>query len=214
VLLLEAMTGARWTDLTGGRAVDALRRLGRAIAAVHRIEPPSGSGPFGRLSLDRIVHSAELVGRARPDVARRVDLLASRLQERAPTTARRVLLHGDCHHKNSLATDDGIAILDLDQAGIGDPAADIGSLLARLRLGVIVGERDAIVSGAMEAGFLDGYATLGSLPSNESLRWHTAAAIVAERMMRAVNRVQRPALARLDELLSAGEHELRIRSVA
>ena len=38
-----------------------------------------------------------------------------------------------------------------------------------------------------------------------SLRWHTVAAMVAERAVRAVNRVNGPALDRLDELLALAE---------
>ena len=41
-----------------------------------------------------------------------------------------------------------------------------------------------------------------------SLAWHTAAALLAERALRAVNRVNRAALARLDELMAAADAAL------
>ena len=41
-----------------------------------------------------------------------------------------------------------------------------------------------------------------ALPSAASLRWHYAAALVAERAIRAVNRVNLRSLARLDELVA------------
>ena len=47
--------------------------------------------------------------------------------------------------------------------------------------------------------FLSGYAERRPLPTASSLAWHTAAALLAERALRAVNRVNRTALAHLAE---------------
>ena len=108
--------------------------------------------------------------------------------------------HGDCHPTNALADGDSFALIDLDQAGTGPAAADIGSLLARLH-------QDGD-SGAMRAAFLSGYRTVRTLPPERSLRWHTAAALVAERAVRAVNRVHLPTLDRLDDLLATADDVL------
>jgi Ser/Thr protein kinase RdoA (MazF antagonist) len=107
-----------------------------------------------------------------------------------------------------------VCLIDLDQSGLGDAAADLGSLLARLRHGEAVGELTSGEADAMVDAALGGYAAVRPLPSAPSLRWHTAAAIVAERMMRAVNRVHLPALANLGALADAAEAALAVRSVA
>ena len=60
----------------------------------------------------------------------------------------------------------------------------------------------------MRSAFLSGYRTLRQLPPEHSLRWHTAAALVAERAVRAVNRVHLPTLDRLPELLNTADDVL------
>lgn len=214
ILVLEPMPGRRWADLAATPAAAAMERLGRTIAAVHDVEPPRGTPTFGRLAPARIATSAALVGRARPDVAAKVTAVAERLLGHAPPGTGRVLLHGDCHPKNVLVTDDGVCLIDLDQSGAGDPAADLGSLLARFRHGEAVGELTSAEAAAMVDAALGGYATVRALPSERSLRWHTTAALVAERMMRAVNRVHLPALDNLGALADAATASLTVGAVA
>ena len=221
LLVLEAMTGERWADLDRerGDARAALFRLGAAIAQLHAIgarwladgSPGSldGFGEFGRLRMARVDHSAELVALARPDVTARVRRLRVALAAGPPAGDDRVLLHGDCHPKNALLDRDRVALVDLDQAGLGSAAADLGSLLARLHQDALIhGRSGATAEDAETLGrlALQGYAAVRPLPSDASLRWHTVAAMVAERAVRAVNRVNGPALERLDDLLALAEH--------
>jgi Ser/Thr protein kinase RdoA (MazF antagonist) len=213
VLLLEPMPGGSWLDLSPLEARSALRRLGRCIATMHGIpasDLPAGTLPrFARLDLSRLVRAGELVGQARPDVAASARRLVSALAATAPADEPPVFLHGDCHPGNLLARAGSVALVDLDQAGTGPAAADLGSLCARLRHGGVLGERGVATSMELGAAFLDGYAEVRRLPSPASLRWHTAAALLGERALRAVNRVRRPALDRLDDLLQLGELVLR-----
>ena len=58
-----------------------------------------------------------------------------------------------------------------------------------------------------EAG--GGYASLRRLPNEATLRWYLAAALVAERGLRAVNRVQPEGLVHLNEILAAAAEVLR-----
>ena len=146
------------------------------------------------------MHSAHLVAVGRPDVAAAAIRLADRLADGPPPGGPQVALHGDCHPKNALLAGDSIALIDLDQAGVGPAAADIGSLIARLHA-----DGD---TGAMRSAFLSGYQAVRPLPPDRSLRWHTAAALVAERGVRAVNRVHLPTLDRLPELLETADDVL------
>jgi aminoglycoside phosphotransferase len=202
VLLMRAVPGVEWGELAGPGLAGAIRRLGVAIATLHDSGPEVAAGlpRFGRLDARRVVHSAHLIAVARPDVATAALRLADRLADGPPPGGPAVLLHGDCHPKNALVDGDAIALIDLDQAGIGPAAADIGSLLARLH-------QDGD-TGAMRAAFLSGYRTVRALPAERSLRWHTAAALVAERGVRAVNRVHLPTLDRLGDLLATADDAL------
>ncbi|HEY6748810.1 MAG TPA: phosphotransferase, partial [Mycobacteriales bacterium] len=191
-----------WGELAGPALTGAVHRLGVAIGTLHDsgAEVAAGLPRFGRLDPRRVGHSAQLVALARPDVAGPALRLAGRLAGGPPPGGPAVVLHGDCHPKNALADADAIALIDLDQAGTGPAAADIGSLLARLHQ-----EPD---SGAIRDAFLAGYGTVRDLPAEPSLRWHTAAALVAERAVRAVNRVHLPTLDRLPELLATADDVL------
>ncbi|HET7477337.1 MAG TPA: phosphotransferase [Dermatophilaceae bacterium] len=196
LLLLEEMPGLPWNGLSPADGNQALTAMGRAIATLHGLEVSrlAALPRFGRLQLGRVGRSADLVGLACPQLAERLGAVRDRLLATAPAEAGQdVLLHGDCHPKNGLVHRGRVALIDLDQAGLGPAAADIGSLLARLRLEP---------GGADLAGcFLQGYARIRPLPRDAVLRWHTAAALVAERAVRAVNRVHSAALAALPELI-------------
>jgi Ser/Thr protein kinase RdoA (MazF antagonist) len=213
LLALEAMPGAHWNARADGDLLATMRRIGQAIAAVHAIPTPGGSSwidslrRFPRLAAPRVLRSADLVATARPDVGALITSIARELCQTPPVDPD-VVLHGDCHPKNALVDGISIALVDLDQAGIGAAAADIGSLLARLRHDCLQAGDERSFRGQASA-FLDGYGSVCPLPSEESIRWHTAAALVAERAMRAVNRVQPEALRCLDALVVAAESTLR-----
>jgi Ser/Thr protein kinase RdoA (MazF antagonist) len=208
LLVLEAVPGRPWSALAGDGLADALGRLGLAVALLHDSTPVEGLAAFGRLRPDRVQHCADIVGRARPDVAGRTERLAARLLGTLPDPSPPVVLHGDCHPGNALVEGDAVALIDLDQLAYGPAAADLGSLVARLRYAATVGELEASQAADLEARFLAGYAARRPLPTARSMAWHTAAALLAERALRAVNRVNRPALARLDELVAAADAAL------
>ena len=65
---------------------------------------------------------------------------------RSHPRARSVLVHGDLHLKNALLAGDRLSLLDLDQAGVGHPAADLGSLLAALAAARLAGGLAAATS--------------------------------------------------------------------
>lgn len=202
LLAITAMPGVAWTALGPTERERGLALLGQAIARFHTTPGDGIAAPFGRLTVRRVVHSAELVAQARPDVAPALAEIARRLADGPPPDdTAPVLLHGDCHPKNSLFDGDRLALIDLDQAGIGSPACDVASFLARLQHGTVLGETTPEEADVQAAAFLTGYAAVRPLPGAAGLRWHLAAALVAERAMRAVNRVNSHALDRLPELV-------------
>jgi Ser/Thr protein kinase RdoA (MazF antagonist) len=95
----------------------------------------------------------------------------------------------------------GIALIDLDQASVGLPAVDLGSLLAALRYERHIGKLTEAEECSLANAFLAGYQQFGILPGPESLRWHMAAALFAERAFRAVSRIRIRGLQSLPELL-------------
>ena len=150
-----------------------------------------------------------MIGQVRPDVERvardLVDELIGRAGSRREPPVR---LHGDVHPGNAILANGHVALIDLDQSAAGPAAADLGSFLAHLTSERTLGTLSPMDEACLSRAFLRGYATRRDLPHADSLRWHTAAALLAERALRAVNRFRPDALARLRPLLSAATNLL------
>jgi len=200
VLALETAPGTRCADLAPVAAPSSAL-MGRAIAAFHEVPVLAGTPPFGRLGPRRVERSAEVLAMARPDLAPAARDLARRLAT-TRLDGTPVMVHGDCHPKNAIVDGDRLTLIDLDQAGRGAAAADIGSLLARVRVVGITGG-DPTTAAQLADAFLAGYASQRALPDRAAIRWHTAAALVVEQAVRAVNRVRPDVLAHLADVLGA-----------
>ena len=210
LLLLESLAGCRAADLCKEDRPQGFRRLGAALAALHSTPVPEQVQPFTRLRTDRLQMAARVIGAARPDVAQRAAELAGELCLRQPgLRAPGVCLHGDVHPKNGVLQGEQMALIDLDQAGTGPAAADLGSLLAALRYSRLIRAMSPAEARKLAGAFLRGYSEARLLPGADSLRWHTAAALLAERALRAVNRIRRAGLQRLNDLLVDARQLLR-----
>jgi Ser/Thr protein kinase RdoA (MazF antagonist) len=209
-LLLEPVEGSRIADLAAEELPHGYFQLGAALAALHSLRAPEGLPTFKRLSPERVGQAAHVIGTARPDVRPEASELAAELARRYETPAGpHVCLHGDVHPKNAVSRGRLFTLIDLDQCAAGHPAADIGSLLASLTYDDITGTAARPPAHAFGAAFLSGYASARELPAPASIGWHTAAALLTERALRAVNRVRPEGLARLRELLAAASDVLR-----
>jgi tRNA A-37 threonylcarbamoyl transferase component Bud32 len=211
MLLLESVEGERIADLGGPDVLRVYRRLGAALATLHKLPPPQGLPTFERLSVTRVRHAARIIGRVRPDVRSEAHALADQLAARwEPTGHPPVCLHGDVHPKNGILRGGRLTLIDLDQAASGSSAADLGSLLASLSYNCRCGILTRAAAQELGDAFLDGYAGVRELPLKGSLRWHTAAALLAERALRAVNRIRPEGLMYLRELLAGADNILRV----
>lgn len=208
-LLLEPIAGARITDLRGAERRDGFRRLGAALAALHSLPTSDDLPPFKRLDPDRLQKAAEIIGQSRPDVRELAREVAKELcgTWRASTDLQ-VCLHGDVHPKNGIIQRSRAALIDLDQAEAGPAAADLGSLLAALRYSRSVGTLSPSDERGLSGAFLSGYREVRELPEPSHLRWHVAAALLAERALRSVSRIRPEGLQRLKELLVDSKQSL------
>ena len=203
IVVLEAMRGRTWPQLPTDLRLVAMRHLGEALANVHGLPTDFGRGAFQRYRMDRVLHSADLVAVARTDVAAAAHRLRDKLAEGSPPEEPVVCLHGDLNAHNVLFQGDQVHMIDFDQGGSGAASADIGSMLATLMTARLV-DPDEPIKGLATA-FLAGYKKVRTLPNVAALRWYTGAALVAERAIRAVNRVNLPTLAILPDLLQRAE---------
>lgn len=196
--LYSVAPGRPLHQLPRTQVTDAMTALGAALTLLHR-QPTDGFAPFTRLDPERVAAAGELVALARPDVADLVDSLVDVLLSAPPRQEPPVLLHGDLHPKNVLVHASGVSLVDLDQAGVGAAAAELGGTLARLwcpRPG------DEISAGAATAAAEALLASYAPLPPRRVLVWYAAAALLVERAARAVSRVDVPNLDDLEHVLT------------
>ena len=202
ILVLQALRGKRMADVQGRELFGAFARLGRALACLHRLPAPAHLPEFPRFTNSHMQLAASSIGLVRPDLAQQaLELCDALCAQKIELSEASVCLHGDVHPKNGILLDKGIALIDLDQASLGPPAADLGSLLAALRYERYIGLLTETGERALAEAFLCGYHQISMLPEPESLRWHTAAAMFAERSFRSVSRIRLPGLQCLPELL-------------
>jgi aminoglycoside phosphotransferase len=197
MLVVEAVHGRRIDTVFGPDLVQAMRRFGAALACLHSVPVPDGLPSFDRLDLVRQRPAAEIIGRARPDVAAAAARLAGDLADEARAGEAPVCLHGDVHLKNGLLDGRRVALIDLDQAGAGQSAADVGSILAGLRYRALVTDERAR-GEKLRGALLEGYASLRELPDPAVLR-----------ALRAVNRIRPHGLAHLGAVLNDARAVLR-----
>ena len=179
---------------------DAMTALGLALSLLHA-SSTAGFARFTRLDPDQVEAAGHVVVAARPDLELLTGALVRVLLRTAPEPVPSVLLHGDLHPKNILVHDGGVSLVDLDQAGAGPAAAELGGVLARLwcpRPGDEIGADTA--DDAADA-LLTSY---DRTPSRDHLLWYAAAALLVERAARAIGRVDVAAIGELESVLVTG----------
>jgi len=201
LLLLEAIDGRRMDDPAGANAVQDASRFGAALAAFHALRP-RGAPALTRFAAGRLIEARRLVACVRPDVEDLANALVGDLISWQPDEPEApVCLHGDVHPKNAIVTDREIALIDVEDLAIGPAAADVGSFLAGLLYSWRGARITAATHDAVARAFLLGYASVRPLPTGAALRWYTSAALLIERILRAVTRVRPLGLLHLPELL-------------
>jgi tRNA A-37 threonylcarbamoyl transferase component Bud32 len=121
-------------ELLEGRGhPDVNRRIGEAIAVLHRIEPPlslCGPGPQNLFEDLRIDPFYRVTASRRPELR---DDLESLIIDTVGVRER-TLVHGDLSPKNILVTSTMPVLLDWEVIHVGDPAFDVGMMSAHLFL--------------------------------------------------------------------------------
>jgi len=173
--------------------------FGHALARLHSLAPLD-CRRLTRLDPESLRGAATTIAALRPDAASLVDEVEHALLASVPRRPHVVCVHGDAHPKNVLVAGVDAQLVDLDDVAGGPAAADVGSVLAGIRVDALLGRRDPACADA----FLDGYGP----HDPETVRWYTAAALLRERALRSITRLRTEALDRLPDMLAAAREEL------
>jgi streptomycin 6-kinase len=203
--LFTAAPGRPLSRLPRAEVPGAMSALGAGVSRLHR-QSTRGFGPFTRLEPESLRAAGAVVAAARPDLAVLTSTLVHTLLATGRPVAPTSLLHGDLHPKNVLVHPGGVSLVDLDQAGTGPAAAELGGLLARLWCPRPSDPIEAGTAEAAAAALLEAY---DRPPATEDLVWFAAAALLAERAVRAVSRVDLDGIAALERVLATAHGWLR-----
>jgi phosphotransferase family enzyme len=160
LLAFEWLPGPMLSERCLGPEIDweAVAFTGAALAALH------GHPPDGLESWTRKDETAYLFS-----LSREIGFLCPRLSQRAATLAHRLAgwlasappvqlpVHGDFSDAQVLVDNRQVAIVDLDSACRGDPADDLGSLLAQWEIYQMRGKLSRGQLETMRDALLDGY---------------------------------------------------------
>lgn len=160
----------------GGADGDALAEVGRLLARVHAVPAwPQArwSDPAGELDA-----AARAVAAIRPGAAPAACEVAAAVaaQLRRHPGSRPTVVHGDFSADQVLLGDAGVALVDLDRAGLGPPEEDLASWLAAE---VVAGRAPAGADPVPALGMvLEGYLAAGGPARADALGPHVAAALL------------------------------------
>ena len=119
-----------------GRAARASAPPSRRCTTARRCRPTR----FERLDIERLAKAVSVIARARPDAGPvAAELLARLLGELGDAAGPHVYLHGDANLRNAIFDDDRVTLIDFEDASAGPAAADLGQVLARLRVARVIG---------------------------------------------------------------------------
>lgn len=149
-------------DLEAGVATDGAVAAGALLARLHESRVRL-SAVDAWAEHHALTSAADQVIALLPGTADAVRSSLARLLETWPTPTERTPVHGDFSADQLIVggADDPVALIDLDQAALGSPAADLGSFAA--------------VSPGLAAALTTGYAEARALPDAGEIRWHEAA---------------------------------------
>jgi len=203
LLLLEEVPGrplSRQLDALG--ADEAMARLGALHAELHGLHVPGLTARTTADWLRAAVRAADQVSLLLPSLAGRVTALAERLGRTAPADTEPAFCQGDFVPSQILCDPTGWSVIDLDDAHLADPYAEVAALTVALARELSV--KDEQTAARLREGYLTAYARHRRRPWDEQRwRWHVAVAwlrLAARRVVkgRAVPGETESALDRLD----------------
>ena len=165
LVLMEKVPGANMDKLllataSEEEAAPLVDLAAQSLASFHELQLEARLARTLESEFRRLGRRLGRIQRIAPDLAAKASALTGALDESKlvarPEELR--LIHGDFKPNQFLVEDGRAALVDLDRAGIGDPAVDVGNFMAVLRKKSVVNKQPHFVP--LEERFLERYLAL------------------------------------------------------
>jgi ATP-binding cassette, subfamily B, bacterial len=193
------LTAQRHIEGERASATALAARAGSMVATLQRAHLPSLPAAPPERQLEAAIRKAAVIDAVLPALRPRLAALVRRLTAALPPAGVPVPAHGDFHADQLLVAGDEVAVIDLDQLCMADPAVDLATYAADVVRGRD-GDLDAV--RAVLEPLLTGY---GGRPP--ALDWHLAAAILG-RAAHPFHRQAKEWPARVEAMVAAAEASL------
>jgi aminoglycoside phosphotransferase (APT) family kinase protein len=145
--------------------------VAEALANLHATRVADLPAYSPQRGAEGVLAAGRMIGTALPDLAAEVNRLATSLAANLGTVVGpETTTHGDFSDNQVLVSDAGVALLDLDSVGLGNPLFDVGNFLAQLSARLPPGAADAA-----RVIFLDAYAAFRPDAREHALLFEAAA---------------------------------------
>jgi aminoglycoside phosphotransferase (APT) family kinase protein len=181
LLVYEWLPGRPLNELIAEPDLDprAIAAVGAALAEWHRQTGAPLACRSHEVEATALAAAVRGVAAVCPHLQPRARALAERLAALlARPPARYCPIHGDFYADQVLLAGDEVAILDLDNAALGDPAVDLGNFAAHLENDALHGRLDARRVKLLQNALLEGYRASTQRPVPVTFWWHTAAGLL------------------------------------
>ncbi|WP_445371286.1 aminoglycoside phosphotransferase family protein [Methylomonas sp. HW2-6] len=202
-----------WSDLQTADGLALAERIGQCAAAFHACKIDTAQRFNQSDVTEGLLATVRLAEQTRPALAERIEsavdaVLADELNLPKPALAT---LHHDLKLNNFLVQGDKLGLIDLDCVCLGDPMADLASLIGNfylhgLREGDSVEQMHTLVRQLVHSYMVHSVHTV-SLPA---LRWQVAAALIHEVTRRSLRQMDDQRIAHIQSYLALSESYLAL----
>jgi hypothetical protein len=198
-----------WADFRGSEGSAMARRMGGCVASFHQCSVTTERRVLARDVELALLKTRDIARQARPEFGERIGRSVQNLLARFGGWPEVPLspIHHDLKLNNFLVTPSSLGLIDMDCVCLGDPLADLASLIANLYLNGLREGCPAEDIHSLVRELVRAYGeSRGRRMALQRLRWHVAAALIHEVLRRSLRQLDSRRMAHLQAYLDLSDH--------